>query len=395
MERAAAHWRAGRYQAAADAWASIPDDPAARCNLGAALRILGRLDEAEAALRSVLATPERLRALTELSAFAAAGITEAELADLRAAPDDGPLFAAGRVLEAHGEYDAAFAAFAEGNRRTRAALPVRPEERAAVHTVVVDNQRRLYTAAFLRTHGGEGAPSRAPVFVVGVPRSGSTLVEHILASHPQAVGLGEVPLIAKVVEGRFPHPETAPKAPGHFRKMGVAYLAAAGEAGWKGQARVVDKTLANDVAVGPIVLMLPNATVLHAVRTPADACLSAFFTRFTTGNECQYALADTAAFFRRHMAVMDHWREVLPGKVADVSNEALAADPEGRTRALVEAVGLPWHDACLRPQDTVRPVTSASSAQVRRPVNAGSVGRWKRYERHLGPLLEALGPYAP
>jgi hypothetical protein len=148
--------------------------------------------------------------------------------------------------------------------------------------------------------------------------------------------------------------------------------------------------------IGLIHLMLPKAVILHSVRDPVDTCLACYRQLFETANECSYDLADIGHEYVRYREMMDHWASVLPGRVIDVSHEALVADPERQTRWLVtEACGLEWDPACLRFYETKRPVRTASVAQVRQPIFTTSVERWRRYEKHLAPLFEALGPYAP
>ncbi|MDB5431431.1 MAG: putative repeat protein [Caulobacter sp.] len=399
MAAAQAHWRAGRFEAAAEAFqraaAADPADAGARFDLATVLRVLGRLDESVERYRSVDKTPLRLRALAQIAGIRPARITAAEQAELKADQTAESQFALGLLLERQGDYDAAFAALSAGNRLQRATFPVPPAQAAARHAAVIAELKATFTADFIARHQGQGNASAAPIFVVGMPRSGSTLIEQILASHRDVTGFGEAETIPRLAAGRFPFPRTAPMGTGHFRVFGGDYLNTIGAMGWDGQGRFVDKTLANDVAVGLIHLMLPDAVILHSVRDAADTCLSCFRQRFAYGNQTMYDLADIGHRYRRYRQTMDHWAQVLPGRVIDISNEALIADFEPQTRALLEACGLDWDAACLRFHETKRAVNTASMVQVRSPINAGSVQQWRRYERHLGPLFEALGPYAP
>jgi tetratricopeptide (TPR) repeat protein len=397
---AEAHWNARRYEAAARDYALAADaDPAdvmSRFNLGVTLRVLGRLDEAIEAWRRVVGTPQyHLRALAQIADTRAEAVSEAEAAELIADPTAESQFAAGRLLERAGEYDRAFAAFAAGNRLHRATLPIPPEQSAAQHEAALAAMRTIFTPPFIAEQEGEGHESEAPIFIVGMPRSGSTLLEQILASHRDVEGMGETEVLAPRLRGRFPYPPQAPKAPGHFREMGAGYLQAVRDFGWTGSPHFVDKTLANEGAVGVIHLMLPNAKILHSRRDPVDTCLSCYFQRFAAGNFTLYDLGDIGRRYQRHRRTMEHWARVLPGKVTDIVNEDLVSDPDRGIRAAVASAGLSWDPACLSFHETQRPVFTASTAQVRRPINAGSVQRWRRYERHLGPLLEAMGPYAP
>ena len=223
-----------------------------------------------------------------------------------------------------------------------------------------------------------------------MPRSGSTLIEQILAAHPQVTALGETAALPPMLERGFP----AAKA--EVRRAARRYLEAMRARGWRGAGRFVDKTLENYLHVGAIALMFPKAVILHAVRDPVDTCLSCYRQLFASGGETLYDLADIGAEYAAYRGVMEHWGRVLPGRVVDVDHEALVADPERRIRWLVtEACGLAWNDACLRFHEAAGPVRTASSGQVRQPIFTTSVARWRRYERELAPLLAALGPYAP
>jgi hypothetical protein len=193
------------------------------------------------------------------------------------------------------------------------------------------------------------------------------------------------------LDGRFPYPPTAPPDADHFRELGRRYLASQRARGWRGAARLIDKTLDSRLHVGMILLMFPRAVILHAVRDPVDTGLACYRQLFATGNETLYDLADIGAEIRRCAAMMDHWRRVAPGRVTEVAYEDLVADPERQIRWLVtQACGLPWSEACLRSHETARPVSTASAEQVRRPIFSTSVGRWRRYEAQLGPLRRAL-----
>ena len=202
--------------------------------------------------------------------------------------------------------------------------------------------------------------------------------------------------LMETLADRFPDAPFEAEEPDHFRRLADAYLAAVHARGWTGSPRFVDKMLRNYMHIGTIHLMFPHAVILHARRGAADTGLANFRQLFATGNELSYDLGDIGRDYVRYRAVMDHWNQVLPGRVIDVDHEALVADPEARIRWLVtEACGLAWDEACLRVHESRRTVRTASVAQVRQPIFTSSIGRWRRYENHLGPLFEALGPYAP
>jgi hypothetical protein len=211
--------------------------------------------------------------------------------------------------------------------------------------------------------------------------------------------LGECGALYAAIQAKYPYQPDPPGAaddPEHFRRMADDYLARLRGLGWGKAPRVIDKMLGNYMHVGMIALMFPHAIILNSVRDPVDTCLACFRKLFRTGNELTYDLADVGALYVRYRQMMAHWDAVLPGRVVTVSHEELVADPERRIRWLVEeACGLKWDEACLRFHETKRPVRTASVAQVRQPIFATSVARWRRYERHLGPLFAALGPHAP
>ena len=423
----------GRWQQAADGYrralAVRPDSTSARVQLGGTLEVLGRLDEAVAEFRKLADNAHtRRRALSHIAYIKPASITPAEQAEMTAAaagPETefgvrvGLYFAVGDLLERQGRYDEAFEAFATANRMRREKLtePVEedptplimppsararaehPDTIAERHASVVARNLKLFTPELFERHRGKGHDSRAPIFIVGMPRSGSTLLEQILSSHGKVQGLGECGALFAAVQGKYPYQPNPPDAendPEHFRRMAEDYLARLRALGWSKTPFVIDKMLGNYMHIGMIHLMFPNAVIINSVRDPVDNCLGCFRKLFRTGNELTYDLHDIGALYVRYREMMAHWEKVLPGRVVNVSHEELIADPEGRIRWLVEeACGLTWDEACLQFHRTKRPVRTASVAQVRQPIFRTSVERWRRYERHLGPLFEALGPYAP
>jgi tetratricopeptide (TPR) repeat protein len=422
----------GQWQQAANAyrraWAIRGWSTAARFALAHALEVTGKLDEAISLYRGLAELPPmRSRALIGIARLKASEITPAENAEMAAAAWDaetpvglriGLLFALGEALESSRDYDEAFSAFLEANRLRRARLiesvdeapdlviappqaRVRagpPDQVAARHAEAITAEKRIFTPQFLELHAGKGHDSTAPIFIVGMPRSGSTLLEQILSSHGKVQGLGEGPAIWRTTRGRFPHiaDAAAENDPSFFRKLADEYLDRQRAFGWNKAPYLVDKMLGNYLSIGVIHLMFPRATILHSVRDPVDTCLACFRQLFRSGNETTYDLHDIGAQYVRYRDMMDHWQTVLPGRVVNVVHEDLVTDPERKIRWLVEdACKLKWDDACLRFHQTKRPVRTASIAQVRQPIFRSSLQRWRKYADHLGPLLEALGPYAP
>jgi hypothetical protein len=423
----------GQWRQAVDGYrravALQPDNIVARDQLAGALEVLGRLDEAVAEFRKLTHDPRtRLQALVHIAAIKPAAIAAAEQAEMTAGATDpdtpyglrvGLHFALGELLERQGRYEDSFAAFATGNRmrRDKLAEPVEhdpkpeiappstrvraehPDTVAERHRAAVARTMALFTPELLARHRGQGDDSRAPIFILGMPRSGSTLIEQILSSHGKVEGLGECAALWEAVRGKFPYDAGARPAAvdlQHFHRLADDYLTRLRHLGWGKAPRVIDKMLGNYMHIGMIHLMFPNAIILNSVRDPVDNCLACFRKLFRTGNELTYDLADVGAIYVRYRQMMAHWEAVLPGRVVTVSHEELVADPERKIRWLVtEACGLKWDDACLRFHETKRPVRTASVAQVRQPIFSTSVARWRRYARHLGPLFAALGQYAP
>jgi tetratricopeptide (TPR) repeat protein len=379
-----------------------PEALETRRNLAIVLTILGRTDEALDQHRRLAGdAATRPWALTRIALLQPAAISDHDLGDLRLAADDpqadqaaraGFQFAIGEVLERRGDDATAFGAFSAGNRLKRetfAAAGLDLGKLVDAHAAAARAVMAHFTAERLRRQD-QGLATAAPIFIVGMPRSGSTLLEQILASLPDVIALGETAVLPRLLEGGF----AADKA--ETRAIARRYLEAMRDRGWRGVGRFVDKTLENYLHVGAIAGMFPKAVIVHAVRDPVDTCLSCYRQLFASGAETLYDLADIGAEYVTYRRVMEHWREALPGRVIDVNHEALVADPERQIRWLVtEACKLGWNDAALRFHEAAGPVRTASSGQVRQPIFTTSVARWRRYEAQLAPLFAALGPYAP
>jgi tetratricopeptide (TPR) repeat protein len=408
----------------AESWAALmPDARNALARLAQAYAAAGDIQAAIETHRSVVARwPQAVDGYAGLAQLDPASIDDTMLRALEhiaanAADFDRAhaLFALGNVLEQRQNYDEAFAYFSAGNRLRRDAPGIGGvpspalgltgeafskslEETERLHATFVREAIAMYTPAFLTRFAGGGERSRVPVFVVGMPRSGSTLLEQILSNHPNVQGFGEAAVMSIVFRRALHASQRDPALadpPTFFRHVGAAYFSALADRGWDGQRRTLDKMLGNYIYVGAIHLTLPNAIILHSVRDPVDTCLSAFKQNFGVGNEASCDLGAVGRQYVRYREMIAHWDRVLPGRLITVEHERLIADPEAEIRKLVAACGLPWNEACLRYTENVRVVRTASVAQVRRPISGGGAQRWRNYERHLGPLFEALGPYAP
>jgi Flp pilus assembly protein TadD len=308
-------------------------------------------------------------------------------------------FALAKALEDCEDYVRAFEHFRKGNDLKRGQVDY--DEMSFIGRL-----RRISTIFGNRLFDrfqGEGNLSSVPVFVLGMPRSGSTLIEQILASHPQIHGAGELNDLDAAVSsvlgagGRLArYPECVSSLDGAtLRRIGQAYLSRLPLCA-DGKVRIVDKLPGNFVNIGLIRLILPNARIIHSVRHPMDTCVSCYSKLFTSGQSFSYDLAELGRYYRSYKELMTHWRSVLPaGAMLDVVYEDVVDDLEGQARRMIDYCGLPWDDRCLSFDKTRRTVKTASAVQVRKPLFRSSLQRWRRYEAGLGPLLNELGDLLP
>lgn len=305
------------------------------------------------------------------------------------------LFAYGKVLQDLGNYEKAFDCLERANAMRRRLRPYRRQQRLAM----AERIREIYQPELLEKHSGEGLETEQPVFILGMPRSGTTLTEQVLSSHPDVYGAGELTLFNTLtnrdqgVRTADDLAQLADKLDATLlRDIGQAYIdgVIAEQPEAKGARRFTDKLPGNFWNVGMIKLVFPNAKVIHVRRNPVDTCLSCFQINFAHGHSYTNNLADLGEYYGLYREMMAHWREVLPGFMLDIDYEDLVSDPEQTTRRMVEFVGLEWNDACLDPTKNRRVVKTASHWQVRQAVHTGSVERWRRYEKQLQPLLDAL-----
>ena len=298
----------------------------------------------------------------------------------------------GELFDAEDEFDEAFHHFATAS----ALRPTRFDPQAFADTV--DRIIRFYGKHNLAALARAGNGSELPVFIVGMPRSGTSLCEQILASHPQVFGAGELTDIREITRtlaggpgNEDAYPEcTAGLSGDELSAIAEKHLAALRERGG-GSIRVTDKMPYNFLRLGLIAQLFPKARVIHCIRDPLDTCLSCFFQNFQHGNFHTYDLGHLGAYYVHYLRLMAHWSEALDISVMELRYEDLVADVETVSRTLVDFVGLKWDSRCLRFYESKRVVRTASYDQVRQPIYSRSVGRWRRYERHLGPLREALG----
>lgn len=387
-----------------------PDYVEAHNNLGRALEARGDLQAAAAAYQQAIALMpgcgEAHLALASLGPVQPRHVQAMEALyegssspELNNAQRIYLAFALGKALEDAGDYDRAFAFFHEGNRLYRAANPFDLASQAGHFS----SMQEIFDADFLaggKTGGTAAAADDAgdhpmPIFVIGMPRSGTSLVEQILASHPQVHGAGE---------RLYLHDECAREAGAAgqglpegiaafddqaFRRIAGAYLERLKRHA-PGARRIVDKMPQNYLYVGVIARAFPGATIIHCRRGAMDTCLSLYKRFFASPNPWAYDLAELGGYYRLYEKMMAHWHELLPGRIFDIAYEDLVADPEAGIRRLLDHSGLAYDPACLEFHKTERVVTTASAAQVRQPIYKGSVGAWKHYKKHLAALKEAL-----
>jgi tetratricopeptide (TPR) repeat protein len=306
-------------------------------------------------------------------------------------------FGLGKALEDAGSYAESFEQYRQGNAVRRAQVPY-DAQRLDEH---VRNSRAFFTPQLLAATAAQGAPARDPIFIVGLPRAGSTLIEQILSSHSQVEGtmeLPDLPALAQSVVGRtgdtaVRYPQALGRLPpGELRAMGEEYLARTAIQRKTDRPYFIDKLPNNFMHVGLIHLMLPNARIIDARRHPLGCCLSGFKQHFARGQLFTYDLADLGAYYRRYVELMAHFDAVLPGRVHRVFYEDMVSDTEPEVRRLLEYCGLPFEAGCLRFYETERAVRTASSEQVRTPIYRQGMQQWQNYEPWLGPLKDALGP---
>ncbi len=307
-------------------------------------------------------------------------------------------FALAKALEDDGEFEESFQHYLEGNRLRLAAIPYSAREQHAR----LEFSRRTYTRGFFERRQGWGEPAPDPIFIVGLPRSGSTLLEQILASHPQVEGTMELPEITLLTRQlrRQAGPGGAASYHGVLagldadavRALGREYLERTRIQRKTDAPYFIDKLPNNFQHLGLIRLALPNAKVIDARRHPLACCVSGFKQHFANGQNFTYNLTDIGRYYRDYVRLMAHFDAILPGYVHRVIHEALLEDTEGEVRRLLDHCALPFDPACLRFFETERPVRTASSEQVRRPINRDGVDQWRNFEPWLEPLKKALGP---
>jgi tetratricopeptide (TPR) repeat protein len=377
-----------------------PDYADAYSNLGVALEEQGKLDQAlDAFKKAIELAPNRAvtyRLLGDVKRFSAndphlAAMEEMaqNMASLSAEDQIDLHFALGKAHADVDDHEQSFRNLLLGNALKRQRISY---DGADIRELC-NHIRSLFAPELMRSKRGLGDPSPKPVFIIGMPRSGTTLVEQILASHHSVFGAGELDYVPNTVEMLSGRDAVWTDFEEQVRQLGASYLRSINTLA-PNAVRIVDKMPVNFLFAGLIHLALPNARLIHTHRDPIDTCVSCFSKLFTKGNLYSYDLAELGGYYRAYESLMEHWRRVLPpGVMLEVQYENVIANLDGEARRIIAHCGLEWEDACLSFYETDRPVRT--TVEVRQSIYRSSIGRWRRYEHHLGPLIAALGLDVP
>lgn len=400
---------AGHHQEAIESFDKaleiVPEHVGALCGKGNAYRTIGDQDSSITAFhRALKANPLHAEAYWSLANMKTFRFEDSEVDDMLALLGDERIPLEGQVqlnnalgleYEGRGEYDRAFEFIQRGNILRRGQeFYDRVENEEKINLTV-----EAFSQQFFEDNADHGDPDPAPIFIVGLPRSGSTLLEQILSSHSLVDGTHELADLGKTI--RFNRKLTGPglryptsvanlSADG-FKRLGNNYIERTRQ--FRGSRLFfTDKNPNNFVHVGLLHLILPNAKIINARRHPLDSCFGSYKQLFAQGQPFCYDLVEVGEYYLQYQRLMDHWHEVLPGKVLDVQYEEVVRDLEGQVRRILEYCELEWEESCLRFHETSRSVKTASSEQVRRPIYSSAVNTWRHYEHHLDALIEVLEP---
>jgi len=398
----------GRYTEATDyfrkAVAIRPDLPEAHANLGVTLQILGRLEEGTNSIETAIALSPRTASFYRMYSeskrlvhgdphFAAMEALAQGMTTLSQEEQVHLHFALGKGYADIERYDLSFDHFLAGNKLKR--KQIHYSEATALRSL--DPTMTGITEEMIANFPGVGDPSPIPIFIIGMPRSGSTLIEQILACHPKVLAAGErgdFAQILQIIEGRDGNILEAGVGDlgAKLRELGAAYVNSIRGGETKAE-RITDKQLLNFRFAGLIHLALPNARIVHVRRNPVDTCVSCFSTLFASGHEYSYDLGELGRAYSCYSALMDYWHRILPGSaLLEINYEDVIADLEGQARRVLAHCDLDWDASCLAFHQARRPVHTASVLQVRMPIYRSSIGRWEVYKDRLRPLVDGLKP---
>jgi predicted Zn-dependent protease len=387
--------------------AEYPRQPKVWMSYGHCLKTAGRQEDSVAAYRRAigleLSLGEAYWSLANLKTFRFSDAdmrAMAEALERTHLSDDDRLhfeFALGKALEDEGSYAESFAHYAAGNAIRKQRHPYDADE----ETRFVSRCKSQYTPAFFEKRKSAGAQSSEPIFIIGLPRAGSTLLEQILASHPMVEGTMELPDLPQIARELAGHERghgapffeaVAAQGPAELRVLGERYLDSTRIYRKTDAPFFIDKMPNNWLSAGLIHLILPNAKIIDARRHPLGCCFSAFKQHFARGQNFSYDLTDLGRYYRGYIELMAHVDKVLPGRVHRVFYESMIEDTEVEVRRLLDYCELPFEERCLKFYENERAVRTASSEQVRRPIFRDAMEHWRHYEEWLGPLKQALGP---
>lgn len=403
---------AGEYDRALGVYDSLlstnPGEPSVNLARGHALKTVGRQEEAVQSYRAAYGSRRDFGdAYWSLANLKTYRFEDEEIERMRSAESAPGIattdryhlcFALGKALEDRGEFEAAFDYFRRGNGLKRDEVGYRPDRLEAEFA----RQKEVCRPELFREKAGLGCRARDPIFIVGLPRAGSTLLEQVLASHSRVDGTFELPNVLALVhrlrgrqpaeQGRYPE-VLAELGADELEQLGRRYLDDT-RMHRQDAPLFTDKMPNNFRHLGLIHLMLPNARIIDARRHPMACCVSGFKQLFAEGQEFSYSLEDLGRYYRAYVGLMDHWHWVMPGRILQVDHENVVADLEGEVRRILAFLELPFEPACLEFHKTERSVRTASSEQVRRPIDDSAVEHWRHYEPWLDELKRALGPAA-
>ena len=386
-----------------------PGHPAALLNLGHHLKTVGRLEEGiqsyEECIRVRPDNGETYWSLANLKTYKFSNEQIAEMERRSSQEELSPnsrinfLFALGKAHDDRKEYEKAWHYYQRGNEEQRGEINYDP-----VYTEVTNDKIiETFTKELIDKYSGLGNPDKSPIFVIGLPRSGSTLLEQIIASHSQVEGTSELPYLNRVsnslsknrVDG-VNYPEAVMELQErHLKQLGTDYLDAAEIHRVEKKPYFIDKMPNNFPHLGFLHCILPNAKIIDARRNPMDACVGNLRQLYASGQHFSYDQTDIGEYYLQYQRLMDHWHEVMPGKILTCQYEETVGDLESQVKRILEYLELPWEDNCLNFHETERSVRTPSSEQVRQPIYTRSMGKWRRYESELDELKEVLEDILP
>lgn len=405
--------RSGKTSDAIDQFQAVlslqPDHQGAWLGLGHTLKTVGKQSEAIAAYRQCIKVhPHNGEVYWSLANLKTFRFTDNDTRAMSAALQREDLtdqsrvnflFALAKDFEDKGDFQQAWDCYHSGNTLQQSLEHYSAKETEVSHDAIAT----AFSRDFIKSHRNHGDNSAAPIFIIGLPRSGSTLLEQILASHSMVEGTAELPYVKRLSSSlthELGKPITYPAdlaklSATDFKHLGATYLARAAPHRLMGTPRFIDKMPNNFSHVGLIKLVLPNAKIIDARRYPLDSTLSCYRQLFSRGQTFVYSLEDIGRYFLEYQRMMDHWHEVLPGEVLTVQYEEVATDLESQVRRILDYCELPFEEACLRFHENDRPVRTASSEQVRQPIHTGAIHQWRKFEPYLGELIDTLAPVLP